>query len=211
MLTAVMPEATFVDAGSLISQLWVTPSPERAEGVRASAAIARAGLDAMAQALRPGTRARTLRGACAATFAQLGVTTPAFEAVAAPLEGGGSTWLPPERFFGEGEPVVLRAGVLRDGWEASVARSYIVDEPSRELDEPEGWRDVTGRCTSGATIGDLRARGAIAYGVGHGVEPWDDDVAFEPGMVVALELQDGSRLRQDVVLIGDGPPEILTS
>jgi Xaa-Pro aminopeptidase len=211
MLSSVMADASFVDAGPLIAQLWLEPSAERVEGVRTAAAVARAGLDAMAQALRPGTRARMLRGACAATFAELGVTTPAFEAVAAPLEGGGSTWLPPERFFGEGEPVVLRAGALRDGWEASVARSYVVGEPSGEADDPAGWDEVRARCTSGVTIGELRADGAIAYGVGGGVEPWEDDVALQPGMVIALELQHGTRLRQDVLLVDDGPPELLTA
>jgi Xaa-Pro aminopeptidase len=210
MLAGVMPEASFVDAGPLIAELWLEPIPERVESVRAAAAVARAGLDAMAQALRPGSRARTLRGRCAATFADHGVTTPAFEAVAAPLEGGGSTWLPPERFFAEDEPVVLRSGALSDGWEASVARSYLVGEPSREVEDPDGWRDLIAQCTAGATIGDLRSGGGIVYGVGHGVEPWDDDVALRPGVVIALELQHGARLRQDVLLVDDGPPEILT-
>ena len=49
----------------------VEVTPERVDGVRAAAAVARAGLDAMAQALRPGSRARILRGHCAATFADL--------------------------------------------------------------------------------------------------------------------------------------------
>ena len=74
--------------------------------------------------------------ACCAACARsgspsLGVTTPAFEAVAAPIDGGASTWLPPERLLGAGEHVALRAGALRNGWEASLARTYVVGEPSR--------------------------------------------------------------------------------
>ena len=87
--------------------------------------------------------------ACApSAFASLGVTTPAFEAVAAPIDGGASTWLPPERLLGEGENVALRAGALRDGWEASLARTYVVG-------------DVVGRAAAARRLGRGR-RGCAA-------------------------------------------------
>ena len=47
-------------------------------------------------------------------------------------------------------------------------------------------------------------------GVGRGREPLDDDDILEPGMVVAVELDGGRTLREDVVLIGADGPEILT-
>ena len=149
------------------------------------------GLAAMAAFLRDGVRARVLRGVCAERFASLGVTTPAFEAVAAPIDGGASTWLPPERLLGAGESVALRAGALRDGWEASLARTYVVGEPSAEQPPPAGWDEVFALCRPGTYVGQLRDLEAVVYGVGRGVEPYDDNVQLRAGIVCALELHQG--------------------
>jgi Xaa-Pro aminopeptidase len=216
LLTRALPDSTFVDAAPVLTALWGDRTVEEIDAVRAAAVIARDGLSAMVDALRPGVRPRVLRGICASRFAAAGVTTPAFEAVVAPLDRGVSTWLPPERLLADGETVVLRAGVLADGWEASLARTFVVDEPPTEQRRPEGWNDIVATCRPGVTAGELRERGALVYGAGRGVEPWDDDFTLAPGSLVALEVEAhgnaGSRprLRQDVLLVTDGEPEQLT-
>ena len=202
LLSAGMPEAQFVDAAPVLTDLRSRPDPDRVEGVRAAAEVAGAGLAAMLAELRPGVRPRTLRGACAAAFAASGVTTPAFEAVASPLEAGRSTWLPPDHALRERQLVVLRAGALRDGWEASVARTYAVgaDAPV-EQPPPEEREALAAACVAGAKVGELRARGAIIFGVGYGVEPWDDGFVLPVGATCALEVVGPRSVRQDVLLL----------
>jgi Xaa-Pro aminopeptidase len=189
----------------------VAASPERLAGVTRAAAVARAGLDAMANALRDGARPRALRGVCAERFAAFGVTTPAFEAVAAPITGGSSTWLPPERLLGAGEHVVLRAGALHDGWEASLARTYAIADPSVEQPPPDGWSELVASCRPGVSVGRLRDLDAVVYGAGRGVEPYGDDLALEAGMVFAVELHRGNSLRQDVLHLTDAGAVSLTN
>jgi Xaa-Pro dipeptidase len=211
LLRALLPQARIVDAGPIIAELWAIQSPEKVQAVQEAARVACAGLEAMAAFLRDGVRARVLRGVCAERFASLGVTTPAFEAVAAPIDGGASTWLPPERLLGAGESVALRAGALRDGWEGSLARTYVVGEPSEEQSPPAGWDEALALCGPGTDVGRLRDLEAVIYGVGRGVEPYDDDVQLRAGMVCALELHQGNRLHQDTLQITDGAPRILTA
>ena len=210
LLRALLPQARLVDAGPIIAELWALQSPEKVHAVHEAARVACSGLAAMAAFLRDGVRARVLRGVCAERFASLGVTTPAFEAVAAPIDGGASTWLPPERLLGSGESVALRAGALRDGWEASLARTYVVGEPSEEQLPPGGWDEALALCRPGTYVGQLRDLEAVIYGVGRGVEPYDDNVQLRAGMVCALELHQGNRLHQDTLHITDGPPTIFT-
>jgi Xaa-Pro dipeptidase len=210
VLGELVPNADLADAGPIFAEVWRVPSADKIEAVREAARVARDGLAAMATFLRDGVRARVLRGVCAERFAALGVTTPAFEAVAAPIDGGASTWLPPERLLGAGENVALRAGALRNGWEASLARTYVVAEPSVEQPPPDGWAELIALCRTGTRIGHLRDLDAVVYGVGRGVEPYDDELALEPGMVFALELHRGRRLHQDVLHLTDDGPVILT-
>jgi Xaa-Pro dipeptidase len=212
LLSTVAPAAEFVDAAPLLAALWSRPDPERGEGVRAAAEVARAGMTAMVGLLGPGVHPRTLRGVCAQVFASFGVTTPAFEAVVAPLDTNTSTWLSPERILAAHQLVVLRAGALRDGWEASVSRTYRIGADSAaEQPPPEQWRPLLSACRAGTTAGDLRAHGAVVNGVGRGVESWPDDFALVAGGTCALEVSDARGLRQDVLLIGDRDTELLTS
>lgn len=206
-----MPSARLVDASPLLAELSMRPDPERVEGVRGAAEVARAGLTAMAAALEPGVRPRTLRGACAEAFATFGVTTPAFEAIATPLDGGTSTWFAPERVLAEGERVVLRAGAIRDGWEASLARTAIVGaQPAIDDDAPTIWTELLSAIRRGTTVGALRTRGAVVYGVARGVEPWDDDVPLAPGLTCAIETSTSQWLRQDVVVVNDAGADVVT-
>ena len=211
LMRVLLPDARIVDAGPIIAELWAMHSPEKVHGVHEAARVACNGLAAMAAFLRDGVRARVLRGVCAERFASLGVTVPAFEAVAAPIDGGASTWLPPERLLGAGESIALRAGALRDGWEASLARTYVVGEPSQEQPPPPGWEKALNLFRPGTYVGQLRDLEAVVYGVGRGVEPYDDTVQLEAGMVCALELQEGNRLHQDVLHVTDAAPQILTA
>jgi Xaa-Pro dipeptidase len=201
LLARIVPVAEVVDAGPLFAELWGVADPEKTAGVEQAAVVAARGIDAMVAQLRAGVRPRDLRGVCATAFAEAGVTTPAFEAVAAPLETDSSTWLAPERGFVDGERVGLRAGALRDGWEASLARTYVVGNEPVEQPPPDGWNAILAACTAGATVGELRARGAVAHGVGRGVEPWPDDLVLATDLMLALELRDDTGLRQDIVRI----------
>jgi Xaa-Pro aminopeptidase len=210
LLTRAIPDAVVVDAGGLFAELWSVADPEKVSGVEAAAGVAGLGFAAMRSALRAGATPRELRGVCAAQFAFLGSTTPAFEAVAAPFDGDATTWLPPEHAFADGERVVMRAGVLRDGWEASLARVYVVGTPPVEVAPPAGWADLGGACIPGASAGMLRARGAVVHGVGRGVEPWPDDLVLVPDLMVAIELHDDASLRQDIVRITDSAPALVT-
>ncbi len=205
------PAAEIVDAGRIFTELWGIPDRDKVAGVERAAIVTRDGLDAMIAALAPGVTPRELRGICGAQFAFHGTTTPAFEAVAAPLAEGSSSWLPPARALAEGERVVLRAGALRDGWEASVARTFVVGTPSVEQPVPGGWDDVVAMCVSGTTAGELRAAGAVVNGVGRGVEPWPDDLVLQPGLLVAVELRDGTSLRQDVYRVTNHTPSPVTT
>jgi len=139
------------------------------------------------------------------------VTTPAFEAVVAPLNGGTGSWFAPERVLDAGDEVVVRVGALRDGWEAPVARTLLVDTgaPNPRPDPPR-WDTLLKACTPGTTVGTLRSRGAVLYGVGRGVEPWDDDVTLGAGMTCALEVSAPQCIRQDVVKITDAAPLMLS-
>ncbi len=204
MLHEVMPDAVFVDAGPVLSELWSNPGPDRVDGVRRACEVARAGLDAIAGALRAGARPRALRGLAARAFSTFGVTTPAFEAVVAPLDGASSTWIAPERMLAAGELVVVRVGALCDGYEGSVARTYRVDShDAHEEPAPTGWDGLLRAVVHGTTAGELRARGAIVYGVGFGVEPWDDAFALQAGQTCGLEAGTPANVRQGVIEVTD--------
>jgi hypothetical protein len=198
LLARAAPDAEIIDATPLFSRLWAMPDPAKGDGVARALETAAAGLEAMATALVAGARPEKLRGLAAATFATMGAPTPAFEAVAAPLSPGESTWLPPARPFATGEKVVLRAGVLLDGWEGSIARTRVVGQPEL-APVPAGWDALLAACIPGTTVAALRDRGAVVWGVGRGVEPWPDGFVLTSGLAVAVELQDETALRQDVV------------
>ena len=210
LLTRVAPGAELLDAGEIMADLWQRPDPAHATGVAAAAEVAVAGLAAMVGRLHAGAFPRSLRGACAAAFAAFGVTTPAFEAVAAPIDADSSIWTTPDRALEHDETVVLRAGALRDGWEASLARSYQIAATPIEIAPPDAWNDVVAACVPGTTIGELRAKDVVIYGVGRGVEPWADDLVLVPGLLCALECSDDHSVRQDVLRITDTTPAIVT-
>jgi Xaa-Pro aminopeptidase len=200
LLARAAPAAAIVDAGPIFARMWAFPEEAKTAGVARAAETAAAGLAAIADALVPGARPETLRGLAAEIFAARGAPTPAFEAVAAPLASGGSTWFSPARPFVRDEHVVLRAGVLHDGWEASLARTCVVGRPEVAV-VPAGWANLIAACVPGTRVGALRARGANAWGLGRGIEPWPDDLELVPGLNLAVEIRDESALRQDVVHI----------
>jgi Xaa-Pro dipeptidase len=201
LLQSVVPDASVADATPLLRELVRVKTAGEIDELRAAAAVARDAFAQTAAGLQPGVTTAQLRGRFAEAAAAHGVTTPAFEAVATTAFDA-RWWSTPGPLDVEHASVVLRAGVLRDGWEASLARTY---RAGRAVNPP-GWDAVVGACRPGERVGDL----FIVNGVGRGREPLEEDVVLEPGMVVAVELDAGRALREDVVLIGADGPEILT-
>jgi hypothetical protein len=210
LLTNALPGIDYVDATALLAKLWRRPEAVAADAVDRAARVAEAGMQAIVDGLNPNVRPRALRGLAAFAFAEHGVTTPAFEAVVAPLDGSSSTWLAPERALIEGERIAVRVGALAHGWEASLARTFVVGSPAQLCAPPPNWDALVARCTPGVTVGSVRQRAAVVYGVGRGVEPWDDDVELVPDMLCALELADERGVHQDVLRITDAEPVSVT-
>ena len=49
---------------------------------------------------------------------------------------------------------------------------------------PRAGTTLVAACVAGTTVGALRARAAVVHGVGHGVEPWPDELVLVPDLVV---------------------------
>ncbi|HVJ97330.1 MAG TPA: M24 family metallopeptidase [Acidimicrobiia bacterium] len=210
LLTNALPGIDYVDAAALLADLWRRPEAIAADAVERAARVAESGMQAIVARLNPDVRLRALRGLAAFAFAEHGVTTPAFEAVVAPLDGTSSTWLAPDRALVDGERVAVRVGALAHGWEASLARTFVVGSPPHLSSPPPNWEALVAACMPGVTVGGLRRRAVVVYGAGRGVEPWDDDVELVPGLMCALELADERGVHQDVLRITDDGPVVVT-
>jgi Xaa-Pro dipeptidase len=201
LLGSVVPNAAFVDATPMLRALLRVKQPDELDALRAAGAVAVDAISETRRGLEAGVTAAALRGRFIQAAAAHGVTTPAFEVIATPW--GPSTWWSPDGELPVDERrIVVRGGVMRDGWEASLARTY----QGRDEIVPPHWDAVVRACTAGARVSEV----FVTHGVGRGVEPLDDDTVLEPGMVVAVELDAGGALRQDVVLVTTAEPEILT-
>jgi Xaa-Pro aminopeptidase len=200
LLASVVPEAVVVDATPMLRELLRVKTRTEISELRAAAAIAVDAFNEARRGLVDGATAAQLVGRFAQAAAAHAVTVPAFEAITS--RPGANSWWPVDGPISLDAPITMRAGVLREGWEASLARTYQAGE---ELVPPH-WSSIVAACRPGAQVGEL----FITHAIGRGIEVLDDDVVLEPGMVVAVELEAGGALRQDVLLVRDDGPELLT-
>jgi Xaa-Pro aminopeptidase len=219
LLGGALPDAELTDGEAVMRAARRVKSPAELERIRAAVAIA---MDAMAAAvgvLRPGIRERELQGVFEERMCRLGTTTPAYEPAFCVVDGRAPTRaVASDRQIEAGDLVVMSAGVLLDGWEGSLARTWPCDTPPTAV--MERWSlahaaraQLLEACRAGRRVGDVRATApdADVHGVGLGYEGLEDEAVLAPGMVVQFELETAGVLAGDTVLIGTDGPELLTT
>ena len=143
-----------------------------------------------------------------------GVTTPAFEGTFCVVDPGApARALVTDRALVDGDAVHVRAGVLRDGWEGSLARTWSCGAPLDITAARAALDEVIGPCRPDMTVGALRERlrGVSVDGVGMGHEEISSSDVLVPGNVLSLEVLVDDVLLGDTVLVTDGEPERLTT
>jgi Xaa-Pro aminopeptidase len=189
LLAAVFPDAELADGEAVLREIRRVKTPGDIEAIRAAIAVAEGALAAVVAA-GPTVGAPELAGVFEERMAQLGTTTPAF----APL------------IDVAGGRVAARVGVIHDGWEGVLARTWPSDDGARAASAA----GVTA-CRPGARVGDVIAAGVSVDGVGLGHEAVRAEDKLAPGMVLFVEgTRDGARWGE-TVLVTDVTPEILTS
>jgi len=108
LLRSAFPDAVFTDGEALLRMVRRVKTADDLAGIRAAVDVAEEAYDAVVEAATPGRTPVSLHGIFEERMAQLGVTTPAFQPL---IERHGDDWS-------------IRAGVIRDGWEASLARTW---------------------------------------------------------------------------------------
>ena len=199
---AVLPGAELVDGEALLRDLRQVKSDADLDGILAAAVIAHDALETTVAALRPGTRELDLKAVFEERMAEQGVTT-------ASIEGSFGVVFPGERALAVGDTVPMRAGVIADGWEATLARTYVCGGVCGGVcaDPPEERRvpldAVLARCRRGETVGALRAAaaGTTVDGVGLGHEELASADVLEPGMVLYVERVDDTALTGELVVV----------
>jgi Xaa-Pro aminopeptidase len=218
LFAAALPDAELVDGEAVMRAARRTKSPGDVEHIRAAVAVAEAAMHAAVDALQPGVREVELKGVFEARMCDLGTTTPAFEAEFSVVDGDGPIRRSVSgRAITAGDLVAMSGGVLLDGWEGSLARTWPCgaptgDQRARTARWQAEWSPLFDRCRAGTVVGDIRSvAGASLHGVGLGDEGLDDAEALEPGMTIQLGLAAAGVLAADVLVIGEGEPRALTA
>ena len=240
-LRAVAPGAEIVDATPAIWAARTTKTEAELTNIAAAVAIATAGLAAMSDALRPGVTERELLGVYLERVASLGAPNPPTEGVVCATGIHGVPvlrHLATDRAVEETDLVVLDPGALVAGAEGGIGRTRPVATVRSRPQEDLAVRcrraldAVIDRCRAGATGHDLlqvwRSSGEalppvpLVHGVGLGMEPpligagIDDEVTLTTGSVLSVtgwvaEKGVGGWLERDLVVVGDGPPTVVTA
>lgn len=219
MFTATFPNAQLADGEAVMRAARRVKSPAEVERIRAAISVAEDALGAAIEALRPGVREVELKGVFEERMCRLGTTTPAFEGTFCVMDGDEPVrHFVSDRRMAEGDRVALSAGVLRDGWEGSLARTWPCGEPTTELRDRRSrwdgaWASLVDRCHAGVDVAELdgSASGTSVHGAGLGYEGINLVTPLEPGMVIRLELEAYGILGADMLLIGDDDGEVLSA
>jgi Xaa-Pro dipeptidase len=218
LLTATFPDAQLADGEAVMRAARRGKSTGEIARIRAAIGVADDALRAAVDALRPGVRELDLKAVFEERMCRLGTTTPAFEGAFCVVDGDGPIHrFVTDRAIADGDLVAMRAGVLLDGWEGSLARTWPCGVRSAEQRDCNArwraeWAALVARCRAGARAGDIRsAAGVSLHGVGLGYEGLEDGAVLEPGMVVGLELESAGALGADVLLITAAGCEPLTA
>lgn len=218
LFPAVLPDAQLVDGEIVMRAARRVTSLAEVERIRAAIVVAEEAMGAAVEALHPGVTERELKGVFEERMCALGTTTPAFEGAFCVVDDDGPIRrLVSDRTIAGGDLVAMSAGVLVDGWEGSLARTW----PCGKLDahrwdrlsEWHGeWAQLVDGCRAGALVSELRGKaGASLHGVGLGFEGLEDGAVLEAGMMVQLGLEAAGVLGGDMVLIGHNGAEIMTT
>jgi Xaa-Pro dipeptidase len=189
LLQSVFGDAELCDGEALLRAVRRAKTADDVAGIRAAVAVAEQAFDAVRDAAAPGVSVGLLRGVFEERMAQLGVTAPAFEPR---VDVHGSDWS-------------LRAGVIRDGWEGSLARTWPGGAAARAA-----VAAAVDRCRPGVTVADLKSWGLVVEGVGLGHEEVRVGDVLGPNMVVYLEATVGDAVHGDPVWITEDGAQVLT-
>jgi len=216
LLTGMLPGADLVDGESLMRSVRRQKSAADIDAIRAAAAVADDAMAAVVDAMRPGVREIDLVGVFDERMAAHGVTTPAYDAIVSVVEEGAVGQWSTDRVIDDGDLVTISAGVLADGWEASVARTWPCGELRSEHRSSwaqwwSAWNALVDRARPGTPVGEIRDAGEVdLHGVGASYEVLADDDVLEPDTVVALELRHAGILGGETLLVTADGCEPLT-
>jgi Xaa-Pro aminopeptidase len=217
LLGAVLPAATFVDGESLLRAVRRPKSAADVDGIRRAVGVAEQCVAATIAAIAPGVSERELLGVFERTMGHLGITTPAFEASVC-VAGASPRWIVSDRALRTGDLVNVRGGVLVDGWEGVLARSWgcggaTGPQAAAGTRAAATLADVVAACAPGTVVGDVRDRADVTAveGVGLGHEELADDDVLATSDVVYVEVFVGQVLLGDLVHVTERGPELLTA
>jgi len=241
LLPAAFPAAEIVDGEDAIQAARLVKTPEEVVAIRGSLSIVEQALASALSDLRPGVEERALTGVFMEAMASLGVTTPSTQDVVTITSSRDRTAPKGQEAVRAGDLVAFTAGVLDGGYAGEVARTWPVgggDEIAKYRDAFDEWDELWSHliqaCRPGASGGDFFAayRAAnvavpslpIVRGVGLGYDlpiVVADLPATAAGQRVAsgmtlavtgiVDSPHGRVIAQEVVLVTDGEPEILTT
>ena len=218
LFAARLPGAQLADGEAVMRAARRVKTAADIERIRGAISVAENAFGAAVDALRPGVRESDLKGVFEERMCRLGTTTPAFEGVFCVTDGDGPVRrFVTDRTVADGDLVAISAGVLRDGWEGSLARTWPVGTPAAEHRDRRArwqseWTRALDRCRAGVRVGELRTiPGLSLHGVGLGYEGLEDAAVLEPGTTVQMELEVGGVLGGDILDVGSGGTEPLTT
>jgi Xaa-Pro aminopeptidase len=240
LLRQAFPLAELVGAEDMMRDLRRRKLPDEITCLRTAAAIAEAALYAAASEVAPGVSEKHLQAVYLERMCQLGTSQFAQQGTFTQIEPDGQLrQFTGDRRLDEGMPVALAGGALWAGYEGSLARTWWCGRQRQPTTGHRAlyqhWREVADRlidtCRPGRTGSDLRqahqqaGSDTIAYSLGLGHEgpvaggglSVDAERAqrLEAGMVLGVRAlvggPEGGFLGEEMVLITEGEPELLTT